>query len=279
MEKTFVCEGLSVVHGTEFVKMGKTMRWVTFFATGEGHQQSPLTNSQVLCKIRQQARDKAMACLAEIRAAEDEGEEAAVEDLSDRLGLGGMGLDDGDDPEDQTVLSKKSLKLLPPTIKVPLTLSGAPADWAPVFVVDGTMGTRMELNAVNLTNLFAAFEDERPARAAADKKKQRAMTPEAKAKVKAAKATSPLPDTSPISGNRRLHYKGVGTVRVVKGEKVGKGVRTPRRIEVVNRKRPAGYEMSVGTKYRLKRQMDAYVESDAEVFARDEDPKMDSDSE
>ena len=279
MEKTFICEGLSVVRGKKFVKMGKAMRWVTFFATGEGHQQSPLTSSKVLCNIRQQAKARAIARLAEIRDADRDDDEAEVEDLSNRLGLGAIGLADEDEPDDELVLSKRSMKLLPPTMKVPLTLSGAPADWAPVFVVDGTMGTRMELNAVNLTNLFAAFEDERPARAAADKKKQRAMTPEAKAKVKAAKATSPLPDTSPISGNRRLHYKGVGTVRVVKGEKVGKGVRTPRRIEVVNRKRPAGHQMSKETKRRLGKQMDAYVDSDAEVFGRDEDPKMDSDSE
>ena len=281
MEKTFICEGLSVVGGTKFVKMGKTMRWVTFFATGEGHQQSPLTNSKVLCNIRQQAKARAIARLAEIRDADRDDDEAEVEDLSNRLGLGAIGLADEDEPDDELVLSKQSMKLLPPTMKVPLTLSGAPADWAPVFVVDGTMGTRMELNAVNLTNLFAAFEDERPARAAADKKKQRAMTPEAKAKVKAAKATSPLPDTSPISGNRRLHYKGVGTVRVVKGEKVGKGVRTPRRIEVVNRKRPRGTEMPKWTKARLNKQMDAHRDSgsDAEVFAQDEDPKMDSDSE
>ena len=285
MEKTFICEGLSVVGAKKFVKMGKTMRWVTFFATGEGHQQSPLTSSKVLCNIRQQAKARAIARLAEIRDADRDDDEAEVEDLSNRLGLGAIGLADEDEPDDELVLSKQSMKLLPPTMKVPLTLSGVPADWAPVFVVDGTLGTRMELNEVNMTNLFAAFEHEKPVRAAVVKKKKRAVTPKRKAKASPKKkATSPLPDNSPTSGNRRYDYKGVGVVRVLKGDKVGSGVRTPRRIQVVTRKRPAGCkhrpgEMSDRTYKHLNKLMDEYSGegSDEDVFDKDSDPKMDSD--
>ena len=112
------------------------------------------------------------------------------------------------------------------------------------------------------------------------------MTPTRKAKASPKKkATSPLPDNSPTSGNRRYEYKGVGIVRVLQGEKEGRGVRTPRRYQVVNRKRPAGYkpehgEMSSSTKRRLNAKMDAYSDhgSDEDVFARDEDPNLDSDS-
>ena len=89
------------------------MRWVTFFTIGEGPQQSPLTNSEALYNIRQQARDNVKVRLAENRAADEAPEAAAVEDLSDRLGLAGMGLDDDDEPEDHLVICKKSLKLLP----------------------------------------------------------------------------------------------------------------------------------------------------------------------
>ena len=142
----------------------------------------------------------------------------------------------------------------------------------------------MELNEVNMTNLFAAFEDEKPARAAAEHKKKRAKTPESKAKAKAKKVTSPLPDNSPTSGNRRYDYKGVGVVRVLKGDKVGSGVRTPRRIQVVTRKRPAGCkhrpgEMSDRTYKHLNKIMDEYSGegSDEDVFDKDSDPKMDSD--
>ena len=108
------------------------------------------------------------------------------------------------------------------------------------------------------------------------------MTPKRKAKASPKKgATSPLPDDSPISGSRRYEYKGVGIVRVLQGEKKGRGIRTPRRYQVVNRKRPAASEMSVTTKARLEAQLDAYSDhgSDADVFARDEDPNLDSDSE
>ena len=210
MEKSFVCKGLSVVSGKKFVKMGKTMRWVTFFATGEGPQQSPLTQSKVLYNIRQQAREFVKNRLKDIIAADDVAE-AEVEDLSDRLGLGAMGLVDDDDPEDEVVICTKSLKVLPPTMKVPLTISGAPAGWAAAFVVDSTVGTKMELTEVNMTNLFAAFEHEKPVRAAVVKKKKRAVTPKRKAKATPKKkATSPLPDDSPTSGSRRYLYKGVG---------------------------------------------------------------------
>ena len=162
MEKSFVCKGLSKVSGRKFVKLGKTMRWVTFFATGEGPQQSPLVSSKVLYHIRKQAREFIKVRLVQIRGADDE-PEAEVEDLSDRLGLAAMGLVDEDEADDEMVISKKSLKVLPKTMKVPLTILGAPANWAPVFVVDSTVGTRMELNKENLENLFAAFETEKPA--------------------------------------------------------------------------------------------------------------------
>ena len=85
MEKSFVCKGLSVVSRKNFVKMGKTMRWVTFFATGDGPQQSPLTHSKVLHTIRGQARDHVKARLADIHDV-DEGPEVEVEDLSERIG-------------------------------------------------------------------------------------------------------------------------------------------------------------------------------------------------
>ena len=71
MQKSFVCKGRSVVDGKEFVKMGKTMRWVTFFTIGEGPQQSPLTNSKVLSNIKQQVRDNVQERLAETRAADE----------------------------------------------------------------------------------------------------------------------------------------------------------------------------------------------------------------
>ena len=69
----------------------------------------------------------------------------------------------------------------------------------------------MELNEENLTNLFAAFADEKPALAFVAKKKKLAVTPKRKAKASPKKkTTSPLPDDSPISGSRRYQYKGVG---------------------------------------------------------------------
>ena len=47
MEKSFVCKDLSVVSGKKFVKMGKTMRWVTFFAIGEGISSSIQRSSAI----------------------------------------------------------------------------------------------------------------------------------------------------------------------------------------------------------------------------------------
>ena len=289
MQKSFVCKGRSVVNGKQFVKMGKTMRWLTFFTTGEGPQQSPLTDSKVLEYIKLQVRDHVTDRLAEIRAADDAPEEAAAEDLSERLGLANMGIDDDDDSEKEVIISKKSLNLLGKHIPVPLTIEGAPANWEPVFVIDMTLGTRMELSAWNLTNLFAAFEKERPLRAAVVRKKKVPVTPKKKAKASPKKkGTSPLPDYSRNSGKRRYDFKGVGVVRVTPGEPGKIGVRTPRRYEVVNRKRPAGVksknftelsEKSTRTRRRRTKQMDTHSdqESDSEVFAHDEDPKLDSD--
>ena len=62
--------------------------------------------------IRQQARDNVKARLADIHDV-DEAPEASVEDLSDRLGLAVMGLVDDDEPEDLSVISKKSLNVFP----------------------------------------------------------------------------------------------------------------------------------------------------------------------
>ena len=291
MQKSFVCKGRSVVNGKQFVKMGKTMRWLTFFTTGEGPQQSPLTDSKVLEYIKLQVRDHVQERLAELRAADDAPEEAAAEDLSERLGLASMGIDDDDDSEKEVIISKKSLNLLGKHIPVPLTIEGAPANWEPVFVIDMTLGTRMELSAWNLTNLFAAFEKERPLRAAVVRKKKLPVTPKKKAKASPKKkGTSPLPDYSPSSGKRRYDFKGVGPVRVtpVESESLPIGVRTPRKYEVVNRKRPAGVksknftelsEKSTRTRRRRNQKMDTHSdqESDSEVFAHDEDPNLDSD--
>ena len=110
------------------------------------------------------------------------------------------------------------------------------------------------------------------------------MTPKRKAKASPKKkATSPLPDDSPISGSRRYEYKGVGIVRVLQGEKQKTGVRTPRRYQVVNRKRPAASEQSRRTRRRLDAIVAGYTEHDPaeNVFERDEierdgDPDLDS---
>ena len=119
------------------------------------------------------------------------------------------------------------------------------------------------------------------------------MTPKRKAKASPKKkSSSPLPDDSPTSGNRLYAFKGVGKVRVLPGEKVKLGVRTPRRYQVVNRKRPAGfdrqklsgiageYQPSSRTRRRhnAKANAESDQESDAKVFDKDEDPKLDTDS-
>ena len=111
------------------------------------------------------------------------------------------------------------------------------------------------------------------------------MTPKKKAKASPKKkGTSPLPDYSPSSGRRRYDFKGVGPVRVtpVESESLPIGVRTPRKYEVVNRKRPAGCkdtgDMSKRTRGRLDKLMDKYSDmgSDDNVFEADEDPDLDS---
>jgi hypothetical protein len=287
MPKSFICKGLSVVSGMKFVKLLKTMRWLTFFTTGEGPQQSPLTNSSVLAHIKKQVRDNVLARVAENRAAGEATPVAAVEDLADRLGLAGMGIADEDECEDPVFICKKTLKLMPKTLKVPLTILGAPADWAPVFAVDATVGTRMELTVENLTNLFTAFENEKPTRAEVAKMKKSVATPKRKQTASPAttspkkKGTSPLPDNSPNSGHRRYAYKGVGVVRVIPGEAatVKIGVRTPRRYQVVNRKRRRNGDKAVK---RSSRRNAAPVDTDSDqdvddnVFEVDEDPDMDA---
>ena len=138
----------------------------------------------------------------------------------------------------------------------------------------------MELTVENLTNLFAAFENEKSTRAAVAKQELLAASPKRKPK-----GTSPLPDTSPNSGNRLYGFKGVGVVRVIRGEATTIGIRTPRRYQVVNRKRPAGCkdtgEMPKRNRRRIDAQMDKYFDqgSDDNVFEKDEDPDLDSHSE